>query len=215
MASEPHMPQLTSNEIVARRDGVFKPTKAELAAAVHHTVPDLVADNLAVLFCGINPGLYTAAIGHHFGRPGNRFWPALHGAGLTPCLFSPWQEHALLALGIGITNMVERTSATAAEVSTEEFVRGSARLRGCVMQYKPRIVAFLGIGAYRSAFGRPKATLGLQTEQIGESALWLLPSPSGLNANHQLADLVTLFAELRGWVHREPDKAHSTAARPG
>ena len=197
-----------------RREGVFKPTKAELAAAVHRTVPDLVADNLAVLFCGINPGLYTAAIGHHFGRPGNRFWPALHGAGFTPYLFSPWQEHDLLALGIGITNMVERTSATAAEVSAEEFVRGSARLRGCVMQYKPRIVAFLGIGAYRSAFGRPKATLGLQTERIGESALWLLPSPSGLNANHQLKDLMMLFAELHGWLHREPDKAQSTAARP-
>ena len=194
------MPHSTSTAIVARREGVFKPTKAELAAAVHLTVPDLIADGLDVLFCGINPGLYTAAIGHHFGRPGNRFWPALHGSGFTPHIFSPWQESDLLALGIGITNMVERTSATAAEVSAEEFVRGGARLSACAMQHKPRVVAFLGIGAYRSAFGRPKAALGLQADRIGESALWLLPSPSGLNANHQLADLVKLFAELRAWV---------------
>ncbi len=194
------MPHSTSTAIVARREGEFKPTKAELAAAVHLTVPDLIADGLDVLFCGINPGLYTAAIGHHFGRPGNRFWPALHGSGFTPHIFSPWQEHDLLALCIGITNMVERTSATAAEVSAEEFVRGGARLGACVRQHKPRVVAFLGIGAYRSAFGRPKAALGLQTERIGESALWLLPSPSGLNANHQLADLVKLFADLRAWV---------------
>ncbi len=185
-----------------RREGVFKPTKAELAAAVDLTVPDLVAHDLDVLFCGINPGLYTAAIGHHFGRPGNRFWPALHGAGFTPHIFSPWQEHDLLALGIGITNLVERTSATAAEVSPQEFVRGGHRLTAAVTHLRPRVVAFLGIGAYRSAFGRPKAALGLQAERIGESALWVLPSPSGLNANHQLADLVRLFAELRASVKR-------------
>ena len=185
-----------------RREGVFKPTKAELAAAVHLTVPDLFAHGLDVLFCGINPGLYTAAIGHHFGRPGNRFWPALHGAGFTPHIFSPWQEHDLLALGIGITNMVERTSATAAEVSPQEFVRGGHRLTAAVTHLRPRVVAFLGIGAYRSAFGRPKSALGLQAERIGESALWVLPSPSGLNANHQLPDLVRLFAELRVWVKR-------------
>jgi TDG/mug DNA glycosylase family protein len=178
----------------------FKPTKAELAAAVTLTVPDLIADDLDILFCGINPGLYTAAIQHHFGRPGNRFWPALHGAGLTPRLFSPWEEHELLALGIGITNMVERTSATAAEVSAEEFVQGGERLTALVTRYAPRVVAFLGIGAYRSAFGRPKATLGLQAERIGTSALWVLPSPSGLNANHQLKDLIALFAALKRWL---------------
>jgi TDG/mug DNA glycosylase family protein len=178
----------------------FKPTKAELAAAVTLTVPDLIAENLDILFCGINPGLYTAAIQHHFGRPGNRFWPALHGAGLTPRLFSPWEEHELLALGIGITNMVERTSATAAEVSAEEFVQGGERLTALVTRYTPRVVAFLGIGAYRSAFGRPKATLGLQAERIATSALWVLPSPSGLNANHQLKDLIELFAALKRWL---------------
>ncbi len=174
-----------------------KPTKAELAAAVSLTVPDIIASGLRVLFCGINPGLYTAAIGHHFGRPGNRFWPALHGAGFTPRLFAPWDERELIALGIGITNMVGRTTATAAELSADEYVAGGQRLADMVMHNQPRVVAFLGIGAYRSAFGRPKAILGLQAERIGGSALWLLPSPSGLNANHQLADLVELLRELR------------------
>jgi double-stranded uracil-DNA glycosylase len=183
-----------------RRGGPFKPTKAELAAAVHLTVPDLIADGLDVLFCGINPGLYTAAIGHHFGRPGNRFWPALHGAGFTPRQFSPWEEHELLSIGIGITNMVKRTSATAAEVSAEEFVRGGERLTRVVTQHASCVVAFLGIGAYRTAFARPKAALGLQPERIASSALWVLPSPSGLNANHQLGDLIALFGALRAWV---------------
>lgn len=177
-----------------------KPTKAELAAAVHKTVPDLIAPNLRVLFCGINPGLYTAAIGHHFGRPGNRFWPALHGAGFTPRLFSPWEERELLPLGYGITNMVPRTTAAASELAPEEYVAGGARLTTLVTTYTPTVVAFLGIGAYRSAFHRPKAQLGLQPETIGPSALWALPSPSGLNANHQLSDLVALLGELKQWV---------------
>ncbi len=177
-----------------------KPTKAELAAAVDLIVPDLIAPALRVLFCGINPGLYTAAIGHHFGRPGNRFWPALHGAGFTPRLFAPWEERALLPLGIGITNMVERTTATAAELSPDEYVAGGQRLRRLVEAQRPRVVAFLGIGAYRTAFGRPKAMLGLQYERLADSALWVLPSPSGLNANHQLADLVALLRALREWV---------------
>ncbi len=176
-----------------------KPTKADLAAAVHLIVPDLIAPGLRVLFCGINPGLYTAAIGHHFGRPGNRFWPALHGAGFTPRLFAPWEERELLALGIGITNMVERTTATAAELAPHEYVAGAQRLRTLVEINRPKVVAFLGIGAYRAAFARPKASLGLQAERIGTSALWLLPSPSGLNANHQLSDLVALLRELREW----------------
>jgi TDG/mug DNA glycosylase family protein len=174
-----------------------KPTKAELAAAVHLTVPDLVAPGLRVLFCGINPGLYTAAIGHHFGRPGNRFWPALHGAGFTPRQFAPWEEQALLPLGIGITNMVARTTATAAELSAHELIDGGIRLTRLVAEYQPRVVAFLGIGAYRTALARPKATLGLQSERLAQSALWVLPSPSGLNANHQLPDLIALLRELR------------------
>ncbi|BAH40952.1 MAG TPA: G/U mismatch-specific DNA glycosylase [Gemmatimonas aurantiaca] len=177
-----------------------KPTKAELAAAVTKTVPDLLAPDLRVLFCGINPGLYTSAVGHHFARPGNRFWPALHGAGFTPRLFSPWDEHELLPLGYGITNMVERTTAAAAELTAAEYVEGGQRLRRVVAQYRPRVVAFMGIGAYRTAFGRPKATLGLQPDALGDTALWTLPSPSGLNANHQLGDLIALLRELRLWV---------------
>jgi double-stranded uracil-DNA glycosylase len=177
-----------------------KPTKADLAAAVHKVLPDLVAPDLKVLFCGINPGLYTAAIGHHFGRPGNRFWPALHGAGFTPRLFKPWDEHELLALGYGITNMVERTTAAASELRPEEYVEGGKRLARIVEQNTPRVVAFLGIGAYRSAFARPKAQLGLQSERLGPSHLWALPSPSGLNANYQLSDLIALLRELREWV---------------
>jgi len=180
-----------------------KPTKAELAAAIHLTVPDLVGPGLRVLFCGINPGLYTAAIGHHFGRPGNRFWPALYGAGFTPRQFSPWEERELLPLGIGITNMVERTTASAAELSSDEYVAGGERLKRLVRRTTPRVVAFLGIGAYRTAFARPKAVLGLQPERIGNSALWVLPSPSGLNANHQLADLVKLLGDLRAWLESE------------
>lgn len=179
-----------------------KPSKAQLADAVHLTVPDLIAPDLDVLFCGINPGLYTAAIGHHFGRPGNRFWPALFGAGFTPRLFKPWDEGELLALGVGITNMVERTTASAAELAPEEYVRGGARLTMVVLAHTPKVVAFLGIGAYRHTFARPRASLGVQAERIGASALWVLPSPSGLNANHQLPDLVALFAELRDWVGR-------------
>lgn len=177
-----------------------RPSKADLAAAVHKTVPDLVAPGLTVLFCGINPGLYTAALGHHFARPGNRFWPALHGAGFTPRLFKPWEERELLPLGYGITNMVARTTAAASELSPEEYVEGGQRLTQLVQQYQPRVVAFMGIGAYRTAFARPKAQLGLQPERLADAALWALPSPSGLNANHSLADLITLLRELRDWV---------------
>ncbi len=181
-----------------------KPTKADLAAAVSKTVPDLIGPGLRVLFCGINPGLYTAALGHHFGRPGNRFWPALYGAGFTPRLFAPWEEGELLPLGYGITNMVPRTTAAASELSADEYVEGGKRLTRLVTRHAPRVVAFLGIGAYRTAFGRPRAQLGLQPDTIGPSALWALPSPSGLNANHQLSDLVALLTDLRVWVEQQP-----------
>jgi TDG/mug DNA glycosylase family protein len=177
-----------------------RPTKEQLAAAVDIIVPDLIAPGLRVLFCGINPGLYTAAIGHHFGRPGNRFWPALHQSGFTPRQFAPWEEHLMLDLGLGITNLVKRTTAAASSLSDEEYREGSVRLAAKARRYKPRVIAFLGIGSYRVGFGRPKASLGLQPERLAGSALWVLPSPSGLNANHQLPDLVRLFGELREWV---------------
>ena len=181
-------------------DPSFKPTKADLAAAAALTVPDLIAPGLSVLFCGINPGLYTAATQRHFGRPGNRFWPALYKSGFTPRLLFPWEGNALLDMGIGITNMVKRTTATAAELSREEFEAGGNRVVKVIQKYNPNVVAFLGIGAYRSAFARKKATIGLQQETVGNCTLWVLPSPSGLNANHQLDDLVKLFSELRSFV---------------
>lgn len=177
-----------------------KPTKVELAEAVHKTVADLVRPGLKVLFCGINPGLYTAAIGHHFGRPGNRFWPALYGAGFTSRLLYPWEERELLDAGLGITNVVPRTTATAAELSPEDYSAGGKRLVRLVEANQPKVLAVLGVGAYRSAFSRKSAALGLQDETIGATNIWVLPNPSGLNANYQLVDLVRLFGELRGWV---------------
>lgn len=175
----------------------WKPSKVELAAAVSRTVPDVIAPGLRVLFCGINPGLYTAAIGHHFGRPGNRFWPVLHEAGFTPRRFQPWEEQALLPLGYGITNVVPRTTATAAELHPDEIIDGGRLLAAKVDRFAPQVLAVLGIGAYRTAFGRPAAALGPQTEQIGTTQVWVLPNPSGLNANYQREALVALFHTLR------------------
>lgn len=192
-------------------DPSYKPTKADLAAAAALTVPDLIAPDLSVLFCGINPGLYTAATQRHFGRPGNRFWPALHRSGFTPRLLSPWEGKELLAMGIGITNMVERTTATAAELSRAEFEAGGKRLVRLVEKYEPNVVAFLGIGAYRSAFARKHAKIGLQHEAIRDCALWVLPSPSGLNANHQLGDLVRLLGELKSFVSDRNVSLHPSA----
>ena len=174
-----------------------KPTRDDLLAARNKKVPDLIAPNLTVLFCGINPGLYTAAIGHHFGRPGNRFWPALHASGFTPRLFDPSEEEGLLPLGYGITNVVARATASADELTEREIVRGGRTLREKVLRFSPRFLALLGVGVYRVAFDRPKAGVGLQDETIGETRLWLLPSPSGLNAHYQPRDLVRVFRELR------------------
>lgn len=175
----------------------FKPTKADLADAIHRTVPDLIQPNLRVLFCGINPGLYSGATGHHFARPGNRFWPALRAGGFTEELVSPFDERSLLAAGLGITNFVMRTTAVASELSDDELRVGAKALQRKVRRYKPRVLAILGVGAYRVGFGRAKATLGLQPETIGDTRLWILPNPSGLNAHYTPATLGKLFAELR------------------
>jgi TDG/mug DNA glycosylase family protein len=174
-----------------------KPTPAELRAAEGKTVPDLAAPGLKVLFCGINPGLYSAATGHHFARPGNRFWPALYAGGFTDRLLSPFEERELLRYGCGIINFVERATAAADELSRQEFVEGAQRLRKKVLRYEPRILACLGVGAYRTGFDRKKATIGEQPESIGQTRLWVLPNPSGLNANYQSADLARLFRQLR------------------
>ena len=174
-----------------------KPTPLQLADARGKTVPDLIAPNLRVLFCGINPGLYSAATRHHFARPGNRFWPALHLAGFTPRLISPFDERELLELRLGITNVVARGTASADELTTDELRRGAKRLQAKVRRYAPRFLAVLGVGAYRAAFVRPGARLGLQEEMIGPTRLWVLPNPSGLNAHFQLADLSRLLRELK------------------
>jgi len=175
----------------------WKPTKEQLVAAEAKTVRDVIAPDLAVLFCGINPGLYTAAVGHHFARPGNRFWPALYAAGFTDRLLSPFEERELLKLGYGITNVVPRASSSADKLTKEEFINGGERLRKKILRYRPRILAVLGVGAYRLAFNQPKAKLGEQSARIATTRLWVLPNPSGLNANYQAADLARLFRELR------------------
>ena len=175
----------------------FKPSKEQLAEAKGKTLPDVIAKNLRVLFCGINPGLYTAAVGHHFARPGNRFWPALYKSGFTDRLLSPFDEHELLSHNLGITNVVSHATASASEVTKEDFVRGGRTLRRKVRRSRPRIVAILGIEAYRKAFGRLEVQIGEQDETIGEARLWVLPNPSGLNANYQLKDFTRLFRKLR------------------
>ncbi len=175
----------------------FKPTKEELNAARGKTVPDLITSNLHVLFCGINPGLYSGAVGHHFARPGNRFWPVLHTAGFTDRLLSPFEERELLKRGYGITNIVGRSTANAAELSVSELQEGARHLTKTVLKYKPRVVAVLGVEAYRKAFGRRDTVLGAQKERIGDSVVWILPNPSGLNAHYQLKDLTKLFKQLR------------------
>ena len=181
----------------------WKPTKEQLLAATEKTVRDVIAPDLRVLFSGINPGLYTAAVGHHFARPGNRFWPALYAGGFTDRVLSPFEERELLKSGYGITNVVARATATADLLTKEEIVKGGERLRAKVLRYRPRVLAVLGVGAYRTAFNQPKATVGRQEERIGDTLLWVLPNPSGLNANYQAPDLARLFRELREAVSQD------------
>jgi TDG/mug DNA glycosylase family protein len=183
-----------------RKQGVtrpWRPTRAQLAAAHAKTVPDVIGPSLNVLFCGINPGLYSAAVGHHFARPGNRFWPTLHAAGFTERLLSPFEERQLLDHGFGITNIVDRATAAADELSAEELIEGGRRLKRKILHFRPVMVAFVGMTAYRTAFERPRATVGRQPEKIGSSGIWLLPNPSGLNAHYGIQDFARLFGELR------------------
>ena len=175
----------------------FKPTKEDLRDAINRTTEDLIDYNLKVLFCGINPGMWSGATRFHFAKPGNRFWKALHLAGFTDRVLHPSEEHELLENGYGITSFCKRTTARADELTAEEYVEGGKALVKKIEKYKPRILAVLGIGAYRAAFNKPKAKLGLQTEKIGNAAVWLLPNPSGLNAHYQLNDLAKLYGELR------------------
>ncbi|MCD0485459.1 G/U mismatch-specific DNA glycosylase [Streptacidiphilus sp. ASG 303] len=174
-----------------------RPTRAELEAARDRTVPDVVADGLRVLFCGINPGLWSAATGHHFARPGNRFWPALHRSGFTPRLLRPEEERELLGLGLGITNVVARATARADELAPQEYTEGGRLLTARVERYRPRWLAVVGVTAYRAAFAAPKAAVGPQPGRIGGSRVWVLPNPSGLNAHWTAQTLAEEFARLR------------------
>ncbi len=163
-------------------------------------MPDVLAPGLEVVFCGINPGLYTAWVGHHFGRPGNRFWKALHLSGFTDRLLDPSEQRSLLEVGIGVTNLVPRTTARADELSVDELRAGAADLVHKIELTPPRWLAVLGITAYRLAFNRPAALVGRQPDCIGRTGIWVLPNPSGLNAHYQLSGLVAAFAELRAQV---------------
>jgi TDG/mug DNA glycosylase family protein len=174
-----------------------RPSSAQLAAAANRGIRDVIAPDLSVLFVGINPGLYSAATGHHFARPGNRFWPALHLAGFTQKQLPPSEQSELLKGGYGVTNLVNRATATADELEPEEFVAGRKRLAAKVRRYRPKVVAFLGVGAYCSAFSLNKTSIGPQAKAFEGAEVWVLPNPSGLNANYQLPELVKLFRRLR------------------
>lgn len=179
-----------------------RPTKQELLEAHGKTIADVLAPGLQVLFCGINPGLYSGYTGYHFARPGNRFWPALYAAGFTKRQLKPAEQDGLLAYGYGVTNLVARATATAAELTLDELVEGGRRLRDVVQRFQPRVVAVLGITAYRAAFDRPYAVLGQQDEHFEESALWVLPNPSGLNAHYTPDTLAQVFRAFRLAIER-------------
>jgi double-stranded uracil-DNA glycosylase len=174
-----------------------RPTPEQIAAAHGRTLQDVVGPGMRVLLVGINPSLYSAAAGHHFARPGNRFWKALDASGFTERLLSPDEDATLAERGLGVTNLVARATASAAELNADELRRGARRLARLVRKHEPAFVAFLGIGAYRTAFGRPGASVGPQPDRIGSARVWLLPNPSGLNAHHQLPELTTAFRRLR------------------
>ncbi|PWT81391.1 MAG: G/U mismatch-specific DNA glycosylase [Acidobacteria bacterium] len=175
----------------------WKPTKEQLSAADGKTVRDVIAPGLLILFAGINPGLYTAAVGHHFARPGNRFWPALFASGFTERLLSPFEERELLKRGYGITNVVARATASADVLTKEEVIAGSLKLKAKVQRYRPAVLAVLGLGAFRTGFDQSKARIGRQEMRIGNTVVWVLPNPSGLNANYQRPELVQLFSDLK------------------
>ncbi|WP_433294260.1 G/U mismatch-specific DNA glycosylase [Pseudonocardia sp. CA-142604] len=176
-------------------------TRAELEAARDRTLEDVLPGPddppLRVLFCGINPGLVSAATGHHFARPGNRFWPVLHGSGFTPRLLLPAEQGELRGLGLGITNMAPRATARADELTVAEMVAGGERLHELVEQHRPRWLAVVGVTAYRAAFDVPRAVVGPQDERLGDTRIWVLPNPSGLNAHWSLAAMVEEYGRLR------------------
>jgi TDG/mug DNA glycosylase family protein len=182
-----------------------RPSPADLAAAANRTIPDVLpppGEQLLVLFCGINPSLYSAATGWHFARPGNRFWPALHLSGFTPRQLAPSEQHLLPGYGLGLTNLVARATAQAAELTPAELKTGGERLQALVSAHQlrgpgPRVLAIAGVTAYRAAFACPRATTGPQPDPLGTTPVWVLPNPSGLNASWTLPRIASAFAELR------------------
>lgn len=174
-----------------------RPTPAAVQSARGRTVPDVIAPGLKVLFVGINPSLYSAAVGRHFARPGNRFWAVLHGAGFTAQRLSADQQDALLDYGYGISNIVAQATASAAELTAQQLTSGGRKLIEKIERYRPAYVAILGLDAYRRAFGDKIRQPGVQARTLGGAALWVLPNPSGLNAHYQLDALVRLYGELR------------------
>lgn len=196
MTAPPSRSVTPTDATVERR----RPTKAELAAAAGKRVPDVIAPDLRVLFCGINPGLWSGAVGHHFARPGNRFWRALQRSGFTDTVVDPADERTLLAYEVGITNLVARATASAADLGDDELRAGAARLRRKVRRYRPRSAAFLGVAAFRVAFGRPGARIGRQDETIATTQVWVIANPSGLQAHYQLDDIADQMRELRAAV---------------
>ena len=183
-----------------KRSPLPRPSSADLAAARNQTIPDVLpapGEPLRVLFCGINPSLYSAATGWHFARPGNRFWPALHLSGFTPRRLAPAEQHLLGGYGLGITNLVARATAQASELDPAELRAGGERLATLIADRRPRALAVAGVTAYRTAFGRPRAAIGRQPGSLGGARLWILPNPSGLNAHWTLDAIAAEFAALR------------------
>lgn len=179
-------------------------TREALESARDRTIPDVLGPDLDILFCGINPSLTSGATGWHFAHPGNRFWSALHNSGLTPTLLSADRQAELLSYGLGITNLVARATARADEVTADELRAGGRRLRQLVRRHRPVWVAVVGVTAYRTAFGRPGASIGPQPDPLGSARLWVLPNPSGLNAHYTPATLAEEFARLRETAGRMP-----------
>ncbi|WP_424214937.1 G/U mismatch-specific DNA glycosylase [Streptomyces sp. BI20] len=189
-------------------------SREELEAVRDRVLPDVIAPDLRVLFCGINPGLLSAATGHHFARPGNRFWPVLHLAGFTPRRFAPAEQEELLGLGLGVTNVVARASARADELSAEEFRAGGVALAARVAEFRPRWLAVVGVTAYRSAFGERRAVIGEQERTFGATRVWVLPNPSGLNAGWSTERMAAEFGRLRAAAFAADPTAPADPCRP-
>jgi double-stranded uracil-DNA glycosylase len=194
---EPGRPRPSSPSSAAASPPPARPSREELQAAYGRTVPDLIAPGLRVVLVGINPSLWSGAVGYHFASPSNRLWPTLHGAGFTPRRLHPAETSLILGCGLGVTNLVDRATARADELSKAEIEAGASRVLDVARQWSPAYMAFLGLTSYRVAFARPKAVVGLQPELLGSSRVWLLPNPSGLNAHYQLPDLVRAYGALR------------------